>query len=173
MNLRVKISTYVGLLSTAMLGVSPLAIPMPLEITPPLAVAQSLTQDEMMFLIGVDHQYHSNHSKIAYLSQKEMSETKGKVGPAGAFVGAIGGAAGYIGTAIGSGNGSVAGFAGATVAGAIGGFIAGPSGQIAANAILASQLGFYGGLAGGYVESAVGSCSSCHSTRTSMPAYRK
>ena len=102
-----------------------------------------------------------------------MSETEGKVGPVGALVGAIGGAAGYVGTAIGSGNGSAAGLAGATVAGAIGGFLLGPSGHVAANSILATQVGFYGGLAGGFVERAANSCSSCHSTRTSMSASEK
>lgn len=173
MNARPKMRTFAALVSIAMLGVPQSAIPMPSETTPPSTASQSLTREEMEFLMGEVHRNHGNHATLSYLSQKEMSETEGKVGPAGAVVGAIGGAAGYIGTTIGSGNGSAAGLAGATLAGALGGFLAGPSGQVAANSILASQVGFYGGLAGGFVERAVNSCSSCHSARTSMPASEK
>lgn len=170
---RPKIRTVSALLSITMLGISQPATPMPSEAMPRMTAAQSLTKDEMAFLMGDIHRDLGNHAKLSYLSQQEMLETEGKVGPVGAVVGAIGGATGYIGTTIGSGNGSAAGLAGATLAGAIGGFLAGPSGQAVANSILASQVGFYTGLAGGFVERAATSCSSCHSARTSPPEHGK
>ena len=168
MNVKLKIRVSARVLSLVVLGVSQPALPMSLDVASHGAVGEVIpvfSKEELELLVG-RHAGGQKYVNLAYLDQKEMERTEGRVGVVGGVVGGIGGLTGYVGTTIGSGNGSVAGMVGATLAGAIGGFLAGPSGQIAANSILASQVGFYGGLAGGLVERAANSCSSCHSVRS-------
>jgi len=144
------------------------AIPMPTE-TQGKAVAspahahgwETLSPADRAYLFGA-HTHGAAQPRMAYMTEEEMQRTEGKFGLAGAVVGAVGGASGYIGSTIGSGSGSVWGLAGATVSGAVGGFFLGPVSSIGANTILASQIGFYGGMLGGFVEKG---CNSCHATR--------
>ncbi len=93
------------------------------------------------------------------LSMRDIETVSGAVGPVGAAIGAASAAATYIGYASGSGEGSVAGLIGSTVTGALVGFATGPAGvtamQTGAWAILSTQVGFYGGMAGGLAERAM------------------
>ncbi|WP_157666796.1 hypothetical protein [Aeromonas salmonicida] len=90
------------------------------------------------------------------LSIEELELVSGAMGPAGAAVGGIAGGAGYIGYAVATGEGDLAGFAGAVGGGAAMGFL-GPAGgglALGAETVLATQVGFYGGMATGYIEDA-------------------
>lgn len=169
MSVKPTINVFASIIFIAMLGVSKSALPISTEAsivtsegTQVAVQPLPLTQEDLEFLVGAFHARETTRTILSYLDQQEMIKTEGKVGPIGAVVGAVGGAAGYIGTTIGSGSGSTTGLVGATVAGAIGGFVMGPSGQIMANGILASQVGFYGGLVGGFAERAANSCAGCH-----------
>ncbi|WP_223534308.1 hypothetical protein [Pseudomonas sp. GL-B-16] len=83
----------------------------------------------------------------------------GAVGPPGAVVGAVTGAATYIGGAMATGQGDIAGLTASAVAGGAAGFILGPAGmgvaQTTAASILGAEVGFYSGMLGGQVQSAV------------------
>lgn len=162
MNRKLKNGVFAALFVTAALGAASPAMPASSKAPSSSAATQQLTSEEMAFLMGEVHRRHGDHAVLMHLSQQEMSETEGKMGPLGALVGGIGGAAGYMGSTVGSGEGSVGGLVGATLAGAIGGLIAGPTGQIMANSILASQVGFYAGMVEGFAERAVNSCIGCH-----------
>lgn len=156
MNRKLKNGVFAALFVTAALGAASPAMPASSKAPSSSAATQQLTSEEMAFLMGEVHRRHGDHAVLMHLSQQEMSETEGKMGPLGALVGGIGGAAGYIGGAVGSGEGSLEGLITSTLTGAAYGFVLGPSGQIMANSILASQVGFYSGAAVGFV------CSGCH-----------
>lgn len=97
MNTSPKIRIFPALLSILMLGVSQPVMPMQLEAAHSSVTAQSLTRDEMAFLMGDAHRNHGDHAGLSYLSQKEMLETEGKAAPA-VVAGAAVVAAGVIGT---------------------------------------------------------------------------
>lgn len=84
------------------------------------------------------------------LSIIELNIVSGGFGPLSAAGGAIAGATGYSGYAIGSGQGSAAGLAGATAAGAAMGFFGGPASFPAI--VGGAELSFSAGLIGGGVE---------------------
>ncbi|EKP0299050.1 hypothetical protein ABR850_06815 [Aeromonas veronii] len=90
------------------------------------------------------------------LSIEELELVSGAMGPAGAVVGGIAGGAGYIGSATVTGEGDVAGFAGAVGSGAAVGFLGPMGGGVAlgAEVVLATQVGFYGGMLSGFIEDA-------------------
>jgi hypothetical protein len=138
--------------------------------------SQTLTPEEMNFLFNTFHKGEKNEPKFAFLSEEEAVHTVGKIGPAGAVVGAIGGASAYIGAAMVDGDATVKGLAQATVSGALAGALLGPGAPVVANSILASQVGFYGGMAGALIVNSGGgggggSCSSCHSARRSSSIF--
>lgn len=91
------------------------------------------------------------------LSKAEIEKVTGGVGPGGAVVGAVGGAAGYYGDSISSGEGSWGGLAHATLGGAITGFFLGPAANIGTWSVLAGTVGFYAGLVTGGVSSVIDS----------------
>lgn len=92
------------------------------------------------------------------LSMREMQLVSGAFGPIGSAIGAASGAATYIGAAIGAGEGSLGVLIGSTVTGAIVGGLTGPAGisamQAGAYIIIGTQIGFYGGMAGGFTQRA-------------------
>jgi len=96
---------------------------------------------------------------VRELSMQDMEMVSGAFGPVGAAIGAVSGAATYVGYAAGSGEGSFAGLVGNTLAGAAIGFATGPAGlsamQTGAYVVIGSQVGFYGGMAGGLTERAI------------------
>ncbi len=104
------------------------------------------------------------------LSMCDMELVSGAVGPVGAAIGAGAAAAGYIGYAIGTGEGNMTDFLGATGAGAIGGFFFGPAGgaimQTGAHAVLQPTIGFYGGMAAGFGMSALDSAGTNYGDRS-------
>lgn len=81
------------------------------------------------------------------------------MGVAGMIISGISTAAGYIGYAAVSGEGSLRGFLGTTATGALAGFF-GPGGHIVANSIIGSQIGFYTGMAGGLIDRSMNPCKS-------------
>lgn len=88
MSIKPKMRLFAGLLSVTMLGISQSAIPMPSETSPmhrksAQATAQPLTQDELEFLVGTFHAQNSGHPKLAYLDQREMATTEGRLGRQG------------------------------------------------------------------------------------------
>lgn len=93
------------------------------------------------------------------LSTRDLELVPGAAGPVGAAIGAFTGAATYIGYSIGSGEGSMSGFIGSTLTGAAVGFVSGPAGlsamQNGALMIGGSQVGFYGGMIGGFADRAL------------------
>lgn len=92
------------------------------------------------------------------LSIHDLEIVSGAVGPQGALIGAVSGAAGYVGNAMATGEGDVGGLIGATTAGAVGGFLLGPAGlgagQLTASTILGAEVGYYSGMLGGQVQNA-------------------
>lgn len=95
------------------------------------------------------------------LSIQEMKVVSGALGPVGAAIGGLGGGATYLGQASVTGQASLSGLASAIVAGAAAGFFTGPATptlmQAGAMTILSGQLGFYSGMAAGFVENAANS----------------
>ncbi|MGK8204800.1 hypothetical protein ACRS8P_19425 [Burkholderia cenocepacia] len=95
------------------------------------------------------------------ISIQDLKVVSGAVGPVGAFLGGLGGGASYLGQASVTGQASPGGFASAIVAGAALGFFTGPATptlmQAGAMTILSGQLGFYSGMAAGFVENAANS----------------
>lgn len=91
------------------------------------------------------------------LTSEEAKSVTGAVGPVGAVVGAVGGAAAYYGESIGSGEGSWGGLVTATAIGAIGGFVMGPSANLGAWSTITGTVGFYSGLLSGGITSIVDS----------------
>lgn len=93
------------------------------------------------------------------LTMSEYKLVSAAFGPAGAAVGALAGAATYVGAAVGSGkqDASFGGLAESVVAGALGGFIFGPGaatlGQAVSATMLSTQVGFYVGMGGGFFSS--------------------
>lgn len=83
------------------------------------------------------------------LTQMEIAEISGAVGPPGAVAGAVVGVAGYIGMQAGSGQPATwTGAASAGVAAGVVGFFTPATTAQAAGTAMAS---FYGGLGGGYM----------------------
>ena len=80
------------------------------------------------------------------LNVKEIQEANGGFGPAGAGLGAVIGAAGYLGSAATSGNFSWGGLGAATAAGGLSGAVGGPIGSAAARFLL-PRISFMGGAA--------------------------
>lgn len=152
------------LLFVATFGASSQALALSAET--PAMTPQTLTQDEIHFLMG-DHAPQNRPASLAYLSQQEMSETEGRFGLPGALIGAIGSGAAYAGAVMTSGDqGSWAGFAEATAIGAAAGFFGGPVSGLAAKSILASQVGFYAGMTGGLVKRGINSLPECFSLQS-------
>ena len=93
------------------------------------------------------------------ISITEMELVSGAVGPAGALIGGITTAAGYVGNAMTTGEGSVEGLIGQTVAGAVAGALLGPAGlragQIAASSAIGVEVGYYTGSLGGQIQNAL------------------
>ncbi|WP_143497275.1 hypothetical protein [Pseudomonas sp. Irchel s3h17] len=93
------------------------------------------------------------------LSIKDLEIVSGAVGPPGAIIGGVTAAAGYIGNAMATGEGNVSGLIGNTAAGAVAGFVLGPAGlgagQIAASTAAGAQIGYYSGMLGGQIQSAI------------------
>lgn len=93
------------------------------------------------------------------LSTRDLELVSGAVGPIGAVIGAATGAATYVGYSIATGQGSLSGLFGSTATSAGVGFVSGPTGlsamQAGALTIGGTQLGFYGGMLGGYVQSGI------------------
>lgn len=89
------------------------------------------------------------------LSEDECDAVNGGVGLVGAAIGAAVSGSTYVGSVVGSGNGSFRGLAAAMGTGAVTGFFTPiPAGAMAAGAsvISGSFIGFYAGMAGGFVE---------------------
>ncbi len=124
------------------------------------SMPMAMNDEELAYLFGAGNVTLAREL-LSYLDERAMSETEGRFGPAGAFVGAVTSGAVYVGGVMGSGqDGSWGDFAGAVVGGALLGGFLGPAGNLGANTILGSQLGFYSGFFGGLVS---GGCSgSCH-----------
>lgn len=80
------------------------------------------------------------------LNVKQIQEVNGGFGPSGAGLGAVIGAAGYLGSAATSGNFSWGGFGAATAAGGLSGFVGNPVGSAAARYLL-PRISFMGGAA--------------------------
>ncbi|EMH3347255.1 hypothetical protein V6G86_003627 [Burkholderia multivorans] len=95
------------------------------------------------------------------LSIRELKVVSGAVGPIGAALGGVGGGAIYLGQASVTGQASPTGLASAILAGATLGFFTGPATpalmQAGAMTILNGQLGFYSGMAAGFLENATNS----------------
>lgn len=91
-------------------------------------------------------------------SVEDLELVSGALGPVGVIIGGAAGAS-YIGNTIATGEGSVAGLVGSVATGAALGFLTGPASmgamQTAASVILVGTTGFYGGMAGGYVQKAI------------------
>ncbi|MCY1392048.1 hypothetical protein D3C76_355740 [compost metagenome] len=83
----------------------------------------------------------------------------GAVGPGGAAIGAVSAAAGYVGYAAATGEGSFTGLVGNVALGAAVGFVTGPASasvtQAGANTIVYGQVSMYGGMVGGYIENSL------------------
>lgn len=86
------------------------------------------------------------------LTNKEISIVNGGIGIGGAAVGAIGGASGYYGNSVSSGEGSFGGFAAATLGGAVSGFFLGPTANIGAWSVVTGAVSFYGGMVAGAIQ---------------------
>lgn len=88
------------------------------------------------------------------LTLAEIEMISGAVGPLGAVAGAAAAGAGYVGTQAGSGSPATwTGAGAAMVGGAVTGFF---TPATTAQAAGAAMIGFYGGLAGGYVSRGLG-----------------
>ncbi|HDV6319463.1 hypothetical protein KGP65_18240 [Burkholderia multivorans] len=95
------------------------------------------------------------------ISIQDLRAVSGAVGPAGAIFGGLASGASYLGQASVTGQGNPGGFASAILAGAALGFFTGSATptlmQAGAMTILSGQLGFYSGMAAGFLENATNS----------------
>lgn len=164
MNARPKMRTFAALVSIAMLGVPQSAIPMPSETTPPSTAAQSLTREEMEFLMGEIHRNHGDHATLSYLSQKEMSETEGKVGPAAVGVAVV--VSGAIATGASALNdvrqGNSINWQNATSNGVAAAWATGSAALASLSGVGLVGQAIVGGVMGG---ASLQGCSACHSSR--------
>lgn len=87
------------------------------------------------------------------LTKNEVVDVDGGFGIGGAAVGAVGGASGYYGNTVSSGEGSWGGFTAATLGGAVTGFFLGPTANIGAWSVVTGAVSFYGGMVSGALQS--------------------
>jgi len=162
MNVRPKMRTFAALLSIAMLGISQPVMPM--EALPPSSAAQSLTGEEMKFLMGEIHWNQSRYPALAYLSQQEMKETEGKAGPAAVGVAVL--VSGAIATGASALNdvrqGNSINWQNATSNGVAAAWATGSAALAALSGVGLVGQAAVGGVMGG--ASLLG-CSACHSSR--------